>query len=75
MATEILEKDNHLNLPLPSVILNTIHYVAGKISSEFVRDGIPLEKGAILTERRIDNNKELYEKYVSLWSVYPDLYL
>lgn len=75
MTDEILEKENHLNLPLPSVILNTIHYVAGKVSSEFIRDGVPLEKGAILTERRIDNNRELYEKYISLWSVYPDLYL
>lgn len=40
-----------------------------------MRDGIALDKGAVLTERRIDNNMELYKKYVSLWMVYPDLYL
>ena len=71
----IEEKDNYLNLPLPGAILNTIHYVIGKTTSSFYRDGIALEKGAILTERRIDEHMDIYQKYVELWSVYPDLYL
>ena len=72
---EIDEKDNYLNLPLPGAILNTIHYVVGKASQEFTREGIVLEKGAVLSERRIEKNMTLYQQYISLWTVYPDLYL
>lgn len=60
---------------LPDQILNTMHYVVGKASKTFFRDGVPLEKGAIITERRIDKNFDLYCKYHQLWSVYPDLYI
>ena len=60
---------------MPSAILNTIHYVVGKACSEFTRDGIVLEKGAVLTEQRVDKNVELYKRYCRLWSVYPDMYL
>lgn len=72
---EIAENLNSLNIPLPGVILNTVHYVIGKACSEFTRDGIILEKGAVLTEQRIDKNIDLYKKYCKLWRVYPDLYL
>ena len=72
---EIDEKYNYLNLPLPGAILNTIHYVVGKASQEFTREGIVLEKGAVLSERRIEKNMTLYQQYISLWTVYPDLYL
>lgn len=72
---EVCEYENSLNLPMPSIILNTIHYVVGKVSQEYMRDGIPLEKSAILTARRIDDNIETYKKYVQLWTIYPDLYL
>ncbi len=59
----------------PNQILDTMHYVVGKVSKEFMRDGVPLEKGAVISERRIDKNFELYSKYCELWSVYPDLYI
>ena len=72
---EVSGFENTLNLPMPSVILNTIHYVVGKVSNEYMRDGVPLEKSAILTARRIDDNMEIYKKYVQLWTIYPDLYL
>jgi len=58
---EIEEKDNYLNIPLPGAILNTIHYVVGKASQEFTREGIVLEKGAVLSERRIEKNLTLYQ--------------
>lgn len=64
-----------VNIQTPSMILNTIHYVVKKTSKEFYRDGIPLEKGAIITQRRIEKNQDLYTKYCALWSVYPDLYI
>ena len=69
------EKDNYLNLPLPALIRDTIHHVIGKVSSDFFKDGIALEKGAVISEKRIERNFELYSKYCELWSVYPDLYI
>lgn len=64
-----------INILFPDQILNTMHYVVGKVSREFMRDGVPLEKGAVITERRIERNFEIYKKYCGLWSVYPDLYI
>lgn len=60
---------------LPDQILNTMHYVIGKASTQLMKDGIPLEKGAVFTPRRVDKNIELFQKYCWLWSVYPDLYI
>ena len=59
----------------PDLILSTTHYVMKKVSKTFYRDGIPLENGAVITERRINRNRSLYERYCNLWSVYPDLYI
>ena len=60
---------------LPDQILNTMHYVIGKASTQLMKDGVPLEKGAVFTPRRVDKNIELFQKYCWLWSVYPDLYI
>ena len=59
----------------PQAILNTTHYVIGKATSEFIRDGVVLEKGAIISEKRIDQNFDLYSRYCALWSIYPDLFI
>lgn len=40
-----------------------------------MRDGIPLEKGIVLTKEYLDNNQELFTKYLNLWIKYPDLFL
>ena len=40
-----------------------------------LRDGIPIEKGIMLTREFIDSNKELITKYLNLWILYPDLFL
>lgn len=72
---EVNEEVNVLNLPMPSAMVNTIHYVCGKVATQYVRDGIPLDKGAVITERRIDAHLDLYKNYASLWMVYPDLFL
>ena len=40
-----------------------------------VRDGIPIEKGVVLTKNYLDNNQELFTKYLNFWILYPDLYL
>lgn len=60
---------------LPEQIRNIIHYSIGKASKVVMRNGIILEKGAVLTPRRIDQNFEIYKRYYEVWSVYPDLYL
>lgn len=39
------------------------------------RDGIELEKGAVLTEDYLQKNRKEIEKIMSLFSVYPDLFL
>lgn len=64
-----------INILEPNKILNTVHHVFKQVSKQFYRDGVPLEKGAVITQRRIQDNRELYERYCGLWSVYPDLYI
>ena len=39
------------------------------------RDGIPIEKGVVLTREYLDANQELFTKYLDLWIRYPDLLL
>ena len=39
------------------------------------RDGIPIEKGVVLTQQFLDANKELFTSYLNYWLLYPDLFL
>lgn len=41
----------------------------------YYRDGIELEKGVQLTKERIEQNRQLYEKYCQFFSAYPDCYI
>ena len=45
------------------------------MAAEVLRDGIPIEKGVVLTQSFLDSNKELFTKYLNLWILYPDLFL
>ena len=40
-----------------------------------LRDGIPIEKGVVLTKQFLDDNQELFVKYLNLWILYPDIML
>ena len=40
-----------------------------------LRDGIPIEKGVILTKDYLDSNQELFTQYLNFWIKYPDLFL
>ena len=39
------------------------------------KDGIPIEKGVVLTKQFLDDNQELFTKYLNLWILYPDIML
>lgn len=41
----------------------------------FFREGIELEKGAILTEEYLIKNEGLFEKYANFFSAYPDIFI
>lgn len=45
------------------------------IEEAILRDGIPIEKGVVLTTEFLDSNQELSTKYLNLWILYPDLLL
>ena len=40
-----------------------------------MRDGVPIEKGVILTEQFLKDNQSLFEKYANLFTAYPDVFL
>ena len=40
-----------------------------------LRNGIPIEKGVVLTKDYLDNNSTLFQQYLNHWLLYPDLYL
>ena len=43
--------------------------------TRYFRDGVELEKGVNLSQERIENNRQLYEKFCQFFSAYPDLYI
>ena len=46
-----------------------------EFAETIMRDGIPVEKGVVLTREYLDANQELFTKYLDLWIRYPDLLL
>ena len=40
-----------------------------------LRDGIPIQKGIVLTRQFLDRNQELFVKYLNFWILYPDAFL
>lgn len=64
-----------INIQTPQQILNIATFTLKKATQRYFKNGIELEKGAIITSRRIDKHRGLYEKYCNFWSVYPDLFI
>lgn len=40
-----------------------------------IKDGIVIDKGIVLTAENVETNKEVYEKWLQHWMMYPDLLL
>ena len=50
-----------LCIQTPNQILSAVHHAIKKVTQKFYKDGIELEKGAIITERRIKkNSRQIY---------------
>ena len=45
------------------------------LSEVYIKDGIPLEKGVVLTKEFLDFNQELFTSYLNYWILYPDMFL
>lgn len=59
----------------PNTILSIAHYTFQKAGKKIFRKGIEMEKGAIMSTRRVEQNRELYEKYFEYWMIYPDCFI
>lgn len=58
--------------------IQVAHDTSNRLYSQvqhFFREGIELEKGAILTEEYLIKNEGLFEKYANFFSAYPDLFI
>ena len=45
------------------------------MDNAILRDGIPIEKGVVLTKQFLDDNQSLFTSYLNYWLLYPDLWL
>lgn len=58
--------------------IQVAHDTSNKLYSQvqhFFREGIELEKGAILTEEYLIKNEGLFERYANFFSAYPDIFI
>ena len=64
-----------INLTNPNLLLDAMTYVVHSATEKIYRNGVELEKGAVLSKNRIEKNRNLYEKFCEFWSSYPDLFI
>lgn len=57
----------------PQEMLNS-NRIAINSGETYFRNGIQLEKGATLSEKRIQKNLKLYQQYMDYFAQYPDLF-
>lgn len=55
--------------------LNFLSSIKKEATEKPVRDGIELEKGAILSEEYLIKNQKALEKMMEIFAAYPDIYL
>lgn len=56
-------------------ILDSKKSLLSESKSAGEREGIPIEKGVVLTESFMIENEELFVKYANFFTAYPDLFL
>ena len=54
---------SNIDIKMPNQILMATSVVIKKSVSTFIRNGIEVEKGAVITESRIVKYRKIYEKY------------
>lgn len=59
----------------PSFLLRLAASALKSSVKKYYRNGVEMEKGAIITKRRIEKHRKLYEQVCGFWSVYPDTFL
>jgi len=59
----------------PNMILSAAGAVMKNVAKKFYKNGVELEKGAIITAKRIENHRALYELLYNHWMCYPDLFI
>lgn len=64
-----------MTVETPSMIMTAAAKVLRTIQSKYYKDGIELEKGAVITQKRIDQNRALYEQWNEFFISYPDIFL
>ncbi len=45
------------------------------LGDRVLRDGIEIDKGAVLTTEYVEKNRDLFEEYLTFFSAYPDIFL
>ena len=66
----MIDKKKKIILSSRQQLLNTKDFV-----EHAERDGIELEKGAVITNEYLERNKSDLEKWVNFFTAYPDIYL
>lgn len=64
-----------INIEKPESILQIAMAAVTTTKQKYYKNGIELEKGAVITTKRIEEHRKLYEKICWFWSQYPDLFL
>lgn len=62
-------------IKLPDELINALHPVFAHAVQTFTRNGIVLEKGAELSEKRIEKNIDVYNFWYDYYFWYPDRFL
>ncbi len=59
--------------PIDEILKTTS--AAKKSGKKFFRDGVELNKGAVLSKRLVDEKRDFFEKVCEHFSIYPDRYI
>lgn len=64
-----------MSINSPNQILNAVSYAVSTAVNTYYKNGVQLEKGVIITTKRIEKNRLFYERLNQFFSCYPDLFI